>query len=519
MSAQAALVKALLRPSAWPHPVDELELIETHISWVILTGRFAYKFLKAIELDFLDFTTLEQRRQSCENELRLNRRWTDEIYVDVVGITGSASDPKVGGEGAAIEYAVRMRQFPQSALLSEELRAGKLDSEDMSELAEMIALRHDELPRRHESRFGAPASVARPMLENFDSLEPWLDQAALRALRGWTEQELDCHRELIEFRRSEGFVRECHGDLHLRNLVRLDTGFAAFDCVEFSDELRILDVISDLTFLSMDLVAAGRADLAWAMLNRYLEVSGDYAGMVLYGLYHVYHCLIRAKVAAIRASERDSDDDRVEDVDRLHHYRRVAQAWIGRHGPALIVMHGLSGSGKTWVSSRVLADLEAVRIRSDIERKRLHGLGERASSHSAPGEGLYTAESTASVYERLFELAADLLAAGHRVILDASFLGADERRRARALAGEINATFLLLAVDAPPEVLDQRVAARQARGTDASEADRAVLDHQRRHADPIDEEQDGPVVRITTRDGVMTDGLVDRIEGKLRLSD
>lgn len=508
MSSGDTLIRSLLSPKIWQQADGEPTLLETHISWVILTGEYAYKIKKPLKLEFLDFSTLELRRHWCEEELRLNRRWASDLYLDVMPITGTPDRPVPGGSGAPIEYAVRMRRFPQSALLSNKLRDGELEAADMLELAEMIADRHAEAPVNREARFGGMAAVQKPMIENLLYLEPWLDKAELARLDTWTRAELERNTSVIEDRRQAGFVRECHGDLHLRNLVELDGRIVAFDCIEFSDELRMLDVISDLSFLAMDLVAAGRGDLAWTLLNRYLEASGDYAGMRLYGLYFVYHCLIRAKVDAIRASERRHDADREDDLAGMRHYCNVARHWIDAGAPALILMHGYSGSGKTWVSSRLLERLGAVRLRSDIERKRMYGLAEDASTGSAPGEGLYDADTSARTYERLFTLTGELLDAGHLVILDAAFLDADRRRQARALAAGLDARFVIVDVTAPEETVRRRIDARTA---DASEADQAVLDYQRRHTAPLDEETDGPLVTFVNDGGAGIDALAASI--------
>ena len=516
MSARDILIQSLSDASAWPHPVDDLRIIETHISWVFLTGDYAYKIKKPIKLEFLDFSTLELRHHWCTEELRLNRRWAPQLYVDVISIAGTAKSPEVSGRGTPIEYAVRMRQFPQSALLNERLAEDQVDAGDMLELADMIADRHAAAPVHREERFGSPAAITKPMRENFPYIRQWLNPDTLALLEQWTETELELCAEGIDARRRAGFVRECHGDLHLRNLVQLDDGIVAFDCVEFSDELRFLDVISDLTFLTMDLVANERADLARTVLNRYLEVSGDYDGMLLYGLYFVYHCMIRAKVDAIRATERGDDDaqGRRSDLESMHHYCNVARRWIDRPAPALFVMHGLSGSGKTWVSSQLLQALFAVRIRSDIERKRLYGYEERASSGSAPGEGLYARERSATTHDRMLALAEKLLRSGQRVILDATFLSKEQRDRARSLAADCHVPCVFIDVTAPAAVLESRIEARQAQSKDASEANLAVLEHQRKHADPLDEAVEGPVVRFDSDAGDIV-ALVRDIEATI----
>ena len=511
-----SLVDALLEPSAWPQPVAELTRIETHISWVFLTGEFAYKIKKPLALEFLDFSTLELRRHWCEEEVRLNRRWAPGLYAGVVAITGTGTAPVVGGGGPAIEYAVKMRQFPQSALLSEQLRAGELLDADVVELAEMIADRHANAPAVTAERFGALPAIQKPMDENFLYLKPWLAADDYACFEAWTHTELQQCRALLDARRRGGYVRRCHGDLHLRNLVRLDDGIVAFDCIEFSEELRTLDVISDLTFLSMDLIASGRDDLAWTLLNRYLELTGDYDGMRLYGLYHVYHCMIRAKVAAILAGERNDDRDRQADLEAMHHYCDVARAWIERASPALIVMHGLSGSGKTWVSSRLAADLTAVRARSDIERKRLCGLDELAATDSPPGAGRYGAAASKAPYSRLLEIAGALLAAGHRVILDATFLRSDDRSNARAVAAARGLPVVIVAVEAADDWLGASVRRRQVQGTDASEGDAGVLEYQRRLVEPVNDVSEGPVIRFRNGPGADTATLAKAVGSLLK---
>ncbi len=518
MSKDELLVQGLLNPSAWPGATGPIELLETHISWILLTGEYACKIKKPIKLEFLDFSTLELRKRWCEEELRLNSRWAPDLYMDVVPITGSAFQPQVNGSGTPIEYAVRMREFPQSALLSAELERGELGVDDMFDLAEMIADVHARAPENREARFGSVAAIKKPMTENLVYLEPVLDADELAFFERWTEEELERRGALIESRRRDGYVRRVHGDLHLRNLVRLDDRVVAFDCIEFSEELRTLDVISDLTFLSMDLIASGRPDLAWTLLNRYLEVSGDYEGMCLYGLYHVYHCMIRAKVAAIMASERDKESERSGDLETMHHYCDVARHWIELAKPSLIVMHGLSGSGKTWVSSQLVEALGAVRVRSDIERKRMHGVAERASSGSGPGQGLYDPAKGSVTYQRLRDVAGQLLVAGHSVILDATYLHTGERLAARKLAADLGLPFVLVAVEAPDDVLDSRLLDRQSRSRDASEADRDVLDHQRSLAEPVDDDREGPVVHFENESdadiGPLVRSIRDLVAGK-----
>ena len=292
---------------------------------------------------------------------------------------------------------------------------------------------------------------------------------------------------MLTRRHEDGFVREGHGDLHLANLVRLDTGIVAFDCVEFSRDLRTLDVINDVAFLAMDLIARRRRDLAYVFLNRYLECTGDYVGMALYGLYFVYHCMVRAKVAAIR-----------DDADEMQHYVDVALRWIDRKPARIAAMHGLSGSGKTTLSDRLLPLIPALRVRSDVERKRLFGLRENQSSDSGVGAGIYTDDAKSDVYSRALEIADGLLVAGLNVIVDASFLRHSDRQRLTALARRHGVEPVWLDTSAPDDELARRLVERARTGRKISEADVQVLELQMQSRDPLTPEERARTVTIDT---------------------
>ena len=506
---EKALIESLSHGRAYTHPVADIRVLDTHISWVVLTGDLAYKIKKPIKLAFLDYSTLEKRRHYCERELELNRRWAPGLYLGVVPISGSFNEPSVGGEGSPIEYAVQMRQFPQSAQLDEQLIAGRLDADDMFGLAETVAATHAEVPVCTAlSAADFFAATRQVMLDNFEFLREGTDAAAIEKLLSWTRQSLDDYRHLIMDRYETGLVRECHGDLHLKNLVRLPSGIVPYDCVEFSAELRNIDVISDVSFLVMDLVAREETQLAYAFINRYLECSGDYAGVSLLGPYVVYHALIRAKIAAIRSIERAQDAERQQDREETVHYCTVASRWIDAGTPRLILMHGLSGSGKTRLSHELMQRLPAVRVRSDIERKRMHGLSETEGSDSSVAEGLYAPNARTAIYEWLRRLAESLLNAGHNVIIDASFLDRVERNRFRALAGKAGSDFLIVSVTAAREELHRRLARRQHEGTDSSEADIAVLRYQLEQADTLDVDERNCTIDVATDQPVDIDAVV-----------
>ncbi len=506
------LINSLLHETAYPHAVDNIQLLETHISWVILTGNFAYKIKKPIKLEFLDFSSLERRKFFCNDELRLNRRWAPELYLDVVPICGSFEKPVVGGDGSPIEYAVKMLQFPQIAQLDAQLDAGLLTDADMNELAEMIAAQHGTaaVAEQRDAK-DAIESIRHPMLENIEHLKSHVSREQLQGLSSWTSKNLrDLQTTLIQ-RQKDGFIRECHGDLHLRNLVRLPSGIAAFDCVEFSAELRNVDVISDVSFLMMDLIARERRDLAYVFINRYLECTGDYAGMAVFGLYYVYHALIRAKVAAIRSVERTDETDRQHDLEEVAHCCSVARRWIESGRPFLIAMHGFSGSGKTTLSQTLISRLPAIRVRSDIERKREYGLEETEGSGARVGEGIYDSRARTSIYTSLAAAAEEALRLGQNVIVDASFLEHKDRQQFHALAKRLNADFVIVDTCAAPDELLGRVRLRQRDAGDASEADANVLRYQFENAEPLGSEELESTITVATDTGIDADTVVEQI--------
>ena len=506
----ASLVEGLLRPAAFPHPADDIELMETHISWIVLAGNYAYKIKKPVVLDFLDFGTLAKRRHFCEEELRLNRPWAPELYLDVVAITGPADEPVMGGDGEALEYAVKMLRFDQDLRLDRQLADGLLTVPDMKELGKNIAVRHAEANRpdaaQREHLVGQAIHYFR---ENFDHLGGIIEEDEFRFLRDWTEHELEEHEATLRQRFDDGFVRDCHGDLHLGNLVRLPSGITTFDCIEFNPDLRTTDVFADVGFLFMDLTERDHPELAAHFLNRYLERSGDYEGAVLLDLYFVYRCLVRAKVAAIRSRERESETERAADILGARDYAAMARRQATKGEPVLVIMHGQSGSGKTWLSERLMAAMPAIRIRSDIERKRLFGLDASADSRSGIGSGIYSPDASAETYERLFMLADSLVAAGHNVILDAAFLKKKQRVSARSVALSLGVDSVLVCAEAPVAVLRSRIERRAERRDDASEADLAVLEHQLASAAPIGSKE--AAIRVDTSTEIDVGQLVSSI--------
>ncbi|WP_207063281.1 bifunctional aminoglycoside phosphotransferase/ATP-binding protein [Motiliproteus sp. SC1-56] len=476
----SSLIDALSSPAPYPHPVDHVKIIETHISWVLLAGDYAYKIRKPVNFGFLDFTSLEKRRFDCEEELRLNRRLSPDLYLGLVTLNGCLQQPVINADGPVLEYAVQMRRFRQKDLLSRQQEQGRLSHTDIKDLAAQLARFHQRAPAASpHSAYGGPEALAAAVQGNFETADARLPAKAaplrqqLQELRQWSEKQLADFTPLILERRVQRRVREGHGDLHLGNIARIDERLCPFDCLEFNPALRWVDCLNDLAFLLMDLEHRDEGALAQQLLDAYLQITGDFSGMPLLPLFKAYRAMVRAKVALLEAHEQDSA--------RLEIYRRyaaLAAMYAAPRPPRLVLMHGVSGSGKSWLSSRLLehSPLGFVRLRSDVERKRLCG--------DAPG-GLYSADSTRRTYTRLLELARMLLQAGRAVIVDATFLKHAQRRPFLQLAEELDLPAQLLCCRASEAVLDARIQARQLQNRDPSDATPSVRRMQMQQAEPL----------------------------------
>ena len=512
------LIAGLLDPGAYPHPAGNLVHIETHISHVFLVGDYAYKLKKPLDLGFLDFSTLERRRYCCEEELRLNRRLAPDLYLGVMPVTGSPGSPRMGTdtppEGPVLEFAVRMRRFPQSALLNR--RA--LDPELVDRLADRIESFHAEIPPApRDSPFGTPSAVLAPMIENLRHVRRAAEGVerlgVVDRLESWTRHRWAELMPIIEARREEGRVRECHGDMHRGNIALVDGEPVIFDALEFNPALRWIDTASELAFLLMDLEEAGEQASALRLLNRYLELGGDFGALQVLDLYKVYRAMVRAKVHAIRLGQPNlGPQEEAAGREECARYLVLAESYTRRRRPRLLIACGLSGSGKSRLGRRLREALPIVHLRSDVERKRLFGFAPDARSGGAPGCGIYFPQATDWTYDRLYRLAGLILASGHDALVDATFLTRARRGLFRRLAESRDVPFAILVLDAPIEVLRQRVVRRLAEGCDESEASLAVLEEQRRLCECLDEAEEALSLKIDSSDPPALEDIVDWIE-------
>ena len=495
------MAERLREPQRYPHAVTDVTTVRTHISTLLLTDTRAYKLKQPLNLGFLDFTTLEQRRHACDEELRLNRRLAPEIYLQRIAITGTPDDPTVGGDGPLLDWAVQMRRFDDDRLYDRLLERGELTASELDAVAAQLAAFHDQAAVADAaSPWGTPAAIAEPTMDNFAQLRELLGtDRRVEHLADWTQGQLEALAPLMEERRALGRVRECHGDLHLGNIVDCNGRPVIFDGIEFSPALRWIDVSSEVAFLDMDLRSRQRPDLAARFINSYFEHTGDYPGARLLAFYRAYRALVRAKVSGLRMRNTCADAESHEHArTAMERYLGIAAAETRPDHPRLILMHGLSGSGKSTVAQALVERLGAMRLRSDVERKRLVGLDAGARTGAGVAEGLYGQELSERTYQRLASLAEELLQAGSSVVVDAASLRRHERDLFRTCARAAGVPFTLAVAHAPDAELRQRIRRRQQAGTDPSEADTAVLDYQLQVVEPPGDDEHGATVLVDT---------------------
>ncbi|MGZ5029363.1 MAG: bifunctional aminoglycoside phosphotransferase/ATP-binding protein [Methylobacter sp.] len=512
LNSSLTLVKALSEANA-------CKVIETHISWVLLTGQYAYKIKKPVNFGFLDFSTLEKRHSCCIEELRLNKRLAADLYLEVVPITGTPEHPEIGGATPAIEYAVKMRQFPSGQLLSEHARNGELDTDQIDQLADLVADFHETIEQTDEnSPYGDSANINHWFIENFDHIRPLLTDDAqkqqLQRLQQWGDSEWRRLAEMMQLRKHQGYVRECHGDLHLSNMTLINGKVTLFDCIEFNPLLRWVDVISEVAFLFIDLLHFGYDHFAYRFLNRYLQYTGDYQGLALLRYYLVYRALVRAKVSLLRMAQQPNDQAVAKQaLSEYIVFADLAERFTLRRQTSLIITHGYSGSGKSTFAAQLAEKIGAFQIRSDVERKRLFGYRALMQTGSDIDKGLYTQEASLKTYQHLKELAKTVLDAGFPVIIDATFLKTEQRAPFRQLADDCGVPFRIITFQASDQELYRRIKQRQ---DDASEATIAVLQHQLQSAQSLLDQEQPSVITVNTESDNALNALLDNFDRYLQ---
>jgi aminoglycoside phosphotransferase family enzyme/predicted kinase len=493
-----ALQLAMSTATFYPHDVAAIKKVETHISIIFLTGQFAYKIKKPVDFGFLNFSTLALRKHFCEEELRLNQRLAKQLYLDVVPVYYHEGVFSLQGrQEHIVEYAVKMRQFDPANQLDELIKQNAITLQQMDALSICIADFHQHVEKADvHSDVGEPKLITQPCFDNFSLIYQSLNttNAHLQVLEAWTKMQAETLEPVFIARKQQGFIRECHGDMHLGNIAIIDEAFTLFDCIEFSKNLRWVDTLSDLAFLLMDLHKQGKTVFAYRLLNTYLAITGDYEGLSVLNFYLVYRALVRAKIAGLQGQ-----------LEPLERYVELAYRFIETKPPQLIITFGVSGSGKSYGSRKLSDHYGWIHLRSDVERKRL--LGMHMTERGRASE-LYTPIMTESTYSRLLAVAEAVLLTGRTVIVDATFLKYAERERFHQLALQLGVDYQILHFQANRKQLEENIKKRQQRDDDPSDADVEILERQLRHSlEPLQETEMPFSVSYSPSDNGMSNNI------------
>lgn len=489
-------VAALLHPGAYPERPQSIELVETHISYVFLTGQHVYKVKKPVAFGFLDFTTVERRRYFCHMEVILNRRLAPDVYLGVVEIREKAGSYAVEGPGTTVEYAVKMRQLPRERVLSRLLHPsaeGQASHDDIRRIARLVADFHSRADASpYLVRLGGIGAVRQNTRENFQQTVEYIGLALSQEehddLRAYTEAFLEVREALFRQRAEGGRIRDCHGDLRAAH-VFLENGISIIDCIEFNERFRYSDVTSDVAFLAMDLDRHGRPDLSHTLAEEYVRLSRDSGVWDFLDFYKVYRACVRGKVECFRLKDTTlSQGEKDEALQRARTYFRLARSYLAKvRRPALFITSGLVGTGKSHVATGLARHWGLEMVSSDMARKELAGVPPTEHRFEPFQEGIYSPQLSARTYQHLLQQAEGYLSQGKSVILDASFRQARERRQAAILAHEKGAYFFALECVAPEAVVKERLERRLQREGETSDGRWETYQHQRGVFEPLEE--------------------------------
>lgn len=502
---ETALIQALQNPNIFPHAVQKIELMQTHLSWVILTGDIAYKIKKPLNLGFQDFTTLEKRKYYCGLELELNKRLAPQLYLDVISITGSAEHPILGGNGTAIEYAIKMRQFNQQEMLSQLAVEQKLTPRIMKNIAKQLAEFHQQAEKAPStSDFGTYTAVTGPMTDNFTALfnmpaaQPW--HAALQMIQNWTAQQSQTLKPVVAERKARGWIRAAHGDVHLGNMVLMQDRPVIFDCIEFNESFRWTDTMSDVSFLFMDLLHKKQKELAYIFLNHYLEASGDYQGLILLHYYACYRAMVRAKVSGFQMAQLDPESSAYRQLNLdLGDYIQLAKELATGRQPSLTVTVGISGTGKSSYSEKWMARNQAIRLRSDVIRKQLFNLPLYEPTPNKLKTQVYSDSASERVFQKLREYAKMFLSHNLSVIIDATCIKTWQRDLFSSLADEMHLPFQIILFEASLEDVAEHIKKRS-KYKQVSDADLSIAKSQLLQFEGLTEKEQAVAQIVTKQD-------------------
>jgi len=516
-----ALISALRRPAAYPHDGDEVDFLQTHISLLFFAGDFVYKIKKPVDMGFLDYTTLEQRRHFCAEEVRLNRRLAPQTYLGVVAIRRGADDQlrvdvDGDGQGDIVEYAVRMKRLPADRMLNTLLQRGAIDNRTLDALARRLADFHNNAATGEGiDEYAEPAELRQQCSETFETVGQFagddeanvLSRQLFEHLRTWCMRFLDEHETLLHKRIEQGRIRNGHGDLHSGNICVLDDRLVIYDCIEFTPKFRCRDIAAELAFLAMDVDAQGCRGFGRYLLRKYARHMNDDDLEDLAVYYKTYLAIVRGMVAALKADEDEvAAQQREQSVAEARRYFALAASYTLE--PVLIVMCGLPASGKSYVAKIIAQPFEAHVLRSDVTRKKLAGV---ATTDKA-GDDAYDEQFSDRVFAELREQAQHELEHGRSVVIDATMIERQRRAPFIELGRSLHVPTLLVQVECDENTIRQRMAER-AESPSASDADWDVYQSMRKDFEPPTEVDDTQRLRVQSPvdEAALVQAVLDRL--------
>ncbi len=488
------MISDLLSPERYSTSPDDIELLQTHISWVIIAGQQVYKIKKPVDFGFIDYSTLEKRHHYCLEELRLNRRLARDIYLQVEPVVKRNDGFYYGKPGRVVDYVVVMRKLPEERMMKNLLAAGTLQPVHLQRLAKMLAEFYRQAAVIDDGSFGTLETVSFNIRENFEQTEKYLgksiDRSDYRRIIDFNEQFFQDHKDLFARRVALGMIKECHGDLHMEHICFVDDHIDIYDCIEFNDRFRIIDVAADVAFLAMDLDYHDRYDLSACFLREFERFYQDEAGRELLPLYKCYRAYVRGKVISFLLDDPSlTVDQRETAARRARRYFQLSVLYTYIMPPSLVLVSGISGSGKSYLAGGLAAMSGFSALRSDQVRKELQGM--KASEHRPDGfeSGLYSAEMTQNTYRELVLRADKKLAAGEGVIIDATCLKAWQRQLFYDLGTNRQTRVFVVDCETPWEVVEKRLQQREGEAENISDADLKIARQQLENRELPDSEE------------------------------
>lgn len=500
------LTSALMKPDAYDDHVENVRLVQTHISWIFLTGKHVYKIKKPVNFGFLDFTTLEKRKVYCEKELEINKRLAKDMYLEVVPINQHNDKIKIKGEGKTIEYAVKMKELPQNSMMLKLLEENKVNNDLINRIAEIISDFHSK--QKPISQPDSFEIVKFNWDENFKQIEPFADRTISKKNFDFIKDKINkfllSNRNLFEKRNAEGKIKDCHGDLHSGNIFIADKIYI-FDAIEFNERFRIIDVANEVAFLAMDLDFHDRANLSDCFVDKYVEYTRDRELWELLDFYKCYRAFVRGKVMSFKADDKNVSEGGKQESEKLaKEYFNLALIYAQKLNPIIVIMCGLMGTGKSVLAKKIASKLKAKILKTDVIRKMLAGVQPAIRRLESYKHGIYSKEFTDKTYNALINEARETLKSGNSCILDATFSKKKYRKQVAGLAKYLDLPFFIIECVCPENIIKERLE-RRVRGKSVSDGRWELFHDQKKEFEQICSDEENHIV-------VDTSGIIDEKE-------